>query len=74
MIPILFSQLCYFPVLEPLSMAHQAEVVYMSSSFRLLDVGSRDLSQAEKEITACKNNQIHKETTIFVQNDNLEPI
>ena len=52
-IPILFSQLCYFPVLEPLSMAHQAEVVYMSSSFWLLDVGSRDLSQAEKEIVVC---------------------
>ena len=60
MIPILFSQLCYFPVLEPLSMAHQAEVVYMSSSFWLLDVASSNLSQAEKEITACKAEKIHK--------------
>ena len=31
------------------------KVVYMSSSFWLLSVGSRDLSQAEKEIvTTCK--------------------
>ena len=29
---------------------------------------SRDLSQAEKEITACKAEQIHKMTTIFTQN------
>ena len=29
------------------------KVVYMSSSFWLLAVGSNDLSQAEKEITAC---------------------
>ena len=26
----------------------------MSSTFWMLDVGSRDLSQAEKEITSCK--------------------
>ena len=51
-IPILFSQLCYFPELEPLSKVHLAVVVYMFSRFWLLDVGSPDLSQAEKEITA----------------------
>ena len=45
----------------------------MSSSFELLALGSRDLSQAEKEITACKNKQIHKVTSIFTQNDNLGP-
>ena len=50
------------------------KVVYMSSSFWLLSVGSRDLSQAEKEITACKDEQIHKMTTIFTQNDNLGPL
>ena len=31
----------------------------------LLAVGSRDLSQAEKEITACKAEQIYKMTPIF---------
>ena len=31
-------------------------------------VGSRNLSQAEKEITAWKDEQIHKMTTIFTQN------
>ena len=47
------------------------KVLYMSSSFRLLRVESRDFSQAEKERTACKAVQIHKMTTIFTQNDNL---
>ena len=32
----------------------------MSSKILQLNVGSRDLSQAEKEITACKPEQIHK--------------
>ena len=45
-------------------------VVYMSSSFWLLAVESHVLSQAEKEITACKADQIHKMTTIFTQNSN----
>ena len=45
----------------------------MFSNFWLLAVGSRDLSQAEKEITACKVEQIHKLTTIFTQKDNLGP-
>ena len=45
----------------------------MSSSFWLLAVGSCDLSQAEKETTACKADQIHKMTTIFTQKDNLRP-
>ena len=43
----------------------------MSSSFWLLGVESRDFSQAEKDQTACKAEQIHKTTTIFTQNDNL---
>ena len=48
-------------------MAHQAEVVYMSSSFWLLDVGSSNLSKAEKEITAWKAEKNNKMTiTIFV--------
>jgi hypothetical protein len=34
-------------------------VLYMSSSFWLLGVESRDFSQAEKERTACKAGQIH---------------
>ena len=40
----------------------------MSSCFGLLEVESRDFSQAEKEITACKGEQIHNITTIFAQN------
>ena len=47
------------------------KVLYMSSSFWLLEVESRDFSQAEKERAACKAGQIHKMTTIFTQNDNL---
>ena len=39
----------------------------MSSSFWLLEVESCDFSQAEKERTACKGEQIHKMTTIFTQ-------
>ena len=35
----------------------------MSSSFLRLAVGSLDLSQAEKEITVCKAEQVHKMTT-----------
>ena len=46
-------------------------VLYMSSRFGLLGVVSRDFSQAEKEGTACKAEQIHKMTSIFTQNDNL---
>ena len=46
-------------------------VLYMSSSFRLLGVESCDFSQAEKERTACKSEQIHKMTFIFTENDNL---
>ena len=41
----------------------------MFFSFLQLAVGSRDLSQAEKEITLCKAEQIHKMTTILTQND-----
>ena len=45
----------------------------MSCSFGLLQIESRDLSQTEKEGTACKAEQIHKMTTIFTQKDNLGP-
>ena len=48
-------------------------VLYMSSSFWLLGVESRDFSQTEKERTACKAEQSHKMTTIFPQNGNLGP-
>ena len=47
------------------------KVLYMSSSFWLLGVESRDFSQAEKERTACKAEQIHKMTTIFAQKYSL---
>jgi hypothetical protein len=43
-------------------------VVNMSSSFWLLWVESRDFPQVEKERTACKDEQIHKMTTIFTKN------
>ena len=45
----------------------------LSSKKKILALDSRDLSQAEKEITACKPEQIHKMTTIFTQNDNPAP-
>ena len=45
-----------------------AQVLYMSSNFWLLRVESRDFSQAEKETTASKAEQIYKRTTIFTQN------
>ena len=43
-------------------------VLYMSSSFWLLGIESRDFCHAEKERTACKAVQIHKMTTTFTQN------
>ena len=50
---------------------NKAQVVYMCSSLLQLAVGSHDLSQAEKEITACKADRIHKKTSIFTQKDNF---
>ena len=47
----------------------RCSTVYMSSSFWMLGVESSDFYQAEKEITACKVEQIHKFTPIFTQND-----
>ena len=46
-------------------------MLYVSFSFWLLRVESRDFSQAEKVRTACKVEEIHKMTTIFNQKDNL---
>ena len=46
----------------------------MSYSFWLLGVESRDISQGEKEGTACKGGKIHRMITIFTQNDNLGPL
>ena len=43
------------------------KVLYMSSSFWLLGVESRDFSHAKKERTSCKAEQIHKMTIIFTQ-------
>ena len=45
---------------------NSTEVLYMSSSFWLLGIESRDFSHAEKERTAWKAEQIHKLTTIFI--------
>ena len=45
----------------------------MSSRFWLLGVESRDFSQAEKERTACKAEQIQKMKTIFTPKDKLGP-
>ena len=36
------------------------QLLYMSSSFWLLGVESRDFSQADNERTVCKAEQIHK--------------
>ena len=46
-----------------------SKVLYMWSSFWLLGVESRDFSHAKKERATYKAVQIHKMTTIFVQND-----
>ena len=43
------------------------KVLYMSSSFLLLGIESRYFSQAEKERTASKAEQIHKMTTTIMQ-------
>ena len=48
-------------------------VLYMSFSFWLLGVESRDFPHAEKERTACKAEQSHKMSTIFTQYVNLGP-
>ena len=54
---------------NPMSVSFEApKVLYMSSSFWLLRVESRDFSYAEKERTACKDEQIHTMTTNFTQN------
>ena len=42
--------------------------LYMSSCFWLLEVESRDFSDAEKERTDCKAEQIHNMKAIFTQN------
>ena len=42
----------------------------MSASFWLLEVKSRDFSQAEKERNAYKAVQIHKMTTILTKRKN----
>ena len=39
-----------------------------------LSVESHYFSQAEKERTTCKAEQIHKMTTIFAQNDSFWPV
>ena len=43
-------------------------MLYMSSSFWLLGVESRDFSHTEKERTAWKAEEIHRIRTIFTQN------
>ena len=48
-----------------------SQVLYMSSSFWLLEVESRDFSHAEKERTACKAEQINSKRqprTILCEN------
>ena len=45
----------------------------MCSKKKILGVESRDFSQAKKERTACKAEQILKMSTIFTQYVNLGP-
>ena len=45
----------------------------MCAKKKILALGSHNLSRAEKEITACKAEQIHKLTAIFTQNNNQGP-
>ena len=46
----------------------RSKVLYISSSFWLFGVESRDLSQAELKNTVVKPEQIHKIKIIFTQN------
>ena len=55
------------PPKGPQTTLKQPKVHYMLSSLWLLPVESCDFSQAEKERTACKSEQIHKMTTTFTQ-------
>ena len=41
------------------------KVVYMSSSFLQLAIGSRNLYQPEKDVTICKAEQLHIMTTMY---------
>ena len=56
-----------FSFLDKIRIIKLTKVLYISSSFWLLEVKSRDFSYAEKERIACKAEQIHKMTTIFTQ-------
>ena len=58
--------------LQPEKCSKVSQVLYMSSTSWLLGVESRDFSYAEKERTACKDEQIHKMMTIFTQNGRFE--
>ena len=46
-------------------------LLILCSKMKILWVESRDFSQAEKDKTACKAEQIHRMTPIFTQNNNL---
>ena len=48
-----------------------AKGLILCSKKKILGVESRDFSQAEKEITTCKAEQIHKMTPIFTQIENF---
>ena len=52
---------------------HRKVSLYMSFGFWLFRVESLDLFQAERERIASNDEQIHKMTTIFTQNNNLGP-
>ena len=56
-----------FSFLDKIQIIKLTKVLYMSSSFWLLRVESRDFSQAEKDSTARKDEQTNKMTTIFTQ-------
>ena len=58
----------YIMFIKEYNFSSCTKVLYMFSSFWLLEVQSRDISHAEKKRTACKAEQIHKMTTIVTQN------
>ena len=57
-----------FSFLDKIQIIKLTKVLYMSSSFWLLRVESRDFCQAEKERTACKAEQIQKMTIVSTHN------
>jgi hypothetical protein len=72
----IFGIICWMIRTQPFSLLKLFLLYYNSSvglifcsKKKILGVESCDFSPAEKAITACKAEQIHKMTPVFTQND-----